>query len=174
MNDTLIGAPSTDSPSASGQFSLPRGSWEGYSLPPVYQSIGEVLTSQYSQLNPGKVVLTDGPPKDAVLVQGAKLDEGKVGVHLLPPDPLIQIARVLDFGAKKYAPYNWTKGIKYSRVYGALMRHMWAWWKGQDTDSETSISHLAHAGCCLLFLLQYEITRREYDDRPKEEYRGTS
>lgn len=105
-----------------------------------------------------------------MLGEGAKLDSGKVGVHLLPPDPLIQIAKVLDFGAKKYAAYNWTKGIKYSRVYGAALRHLWAWWKGEPCDSETGLSHLAHAGCCVLFLLQYEATRKEFDDRPIKEY----
>lgn len=109
-------------------------------------------------------------PQVPMLGEGAKLDTGKVGVHLLPPDPLIQIAKVLDFGAKKYAAYNWTKGIKYSRVYGAALRHLWAWWKGEPCDSETGLSHLAHAGCCVLFLLQYEATRKEFDDRPIKEY----
>lgn len=105
-----------------------------------------------------------------MIKEGTKHDSGKVGVHLLPPDPLIEIAKVLDFGAKKYDPYNWSKGIKYSRLYGALLRHMWAWWKGESSDSETGLSHLAHAGCCLLFLLQYETTRKEFDDRPVKEY----
>lgn len=103
------------------------------------------------------------------LKEGAKKDEGKVGVHLLPPEPLMQIARVLDFGAKKYDPWNWSKGINYSRIYGAALRHLWAWWSGRDNDDESGLSHLAHAGCCLLFLLQYEITRRDFDDRPMKE-----
>lgn len=105
------------------------------------------------------------------LVEGAKSDQGKVGVHLLPSDPLIEIAKVLDFGAKKYAAYNWTKGIKWSRVFAASLRHMWAWFKGEDRDPESGLSHLAHAGCCILFLLQYELTRRSFDDRPVNEYK---
>lgn len=88
----------------------------------------------------------------------------------MPPDPLIQIAKVLDFGAKKYDAYNWAKGIKYSRVYSALLRHVFAWWKGENNDPETGLPHLAHAGCCLLFLLQYDLTRRQFDDRPVKEY----
>lgn len=103
---------------------------------------------------------------------GKKHDEGKVGVHLLPPSPLIEIAKVLDFGAKKYSAYNWSKGIAYSRVFGAALRHLWAWWRGEDKDPETGLSHLAHAGCCVLFLLQYESTRRSFDDRPIEEYKN--
>lgn len=128
-------------------------------------------------LEPGSVmsgplswdVYGQGNPKP-MLGEGAKLDTGKVGVHLLPPDPLIQIARVLDFGAKKYAAYNWSKGIKYSRVYAATLRHLFAWWKGDNVDPETGLSHLAHAGCCVLFLLQYELTKRDFDDRPVKEY----
>lgn len=104
--------------------------------------------------------------------EGTKNDAGKVGVHLLPPTPLIEIAKVLDFGATKYAPYNWTKGISYSRVYGAALRHLWSWFRGENKDPETGLSHLAHAGCCVLFLLQYEHTRREFDDRPIEEYKN--
>jgi len=105
------------------------------------------------------------------LLEGTKHDGGKIGVHLLPPDPLIEIARVLDFGANKYAAYNWTKGIKWSRVFGATVRHLWAWFKGEDRDPESGLSHLAHAGCCILFLLQYEKTRRSFDDRPVNEYK---
>lgn len=103
------------------------------------------------------------------LKTGAKYDSGKVGLHLLPPEPLMEIAKVLDFGAKKYDAWNWSKGISYSRVYGALLRHLFAWWKGEDTDPESGLKHLAHAGCCVLFLLQYSINRNDFDDRPKGE-----
>lgn len=81
----------------------------------------------------------------------------------------MEIAKVLDFGAKKYDSWNWSKGIAWSRVYGALLRHLFAWWRGEDRDPESGLSHLAHAGCCLVFLLQYNLTRRSYDDRPTKE-----
>lgn len=100
------------------------------------------------------------------LTEGKKSDGDKIGVQLLPPAPLLEIARVLDFGARKYDAWNWSKGIKWSRVYGAALRHLWAWYRGEDLDPESGISHLAHAGCGVLFLLQYEISRREFDDRP--------
>lgn len=105
------------------------------------------------------------------LNEGAKNDIGKIRVDLLPPGPLIEIAEILTFGAKKYEEYNWSKGIKYSRVFGACLRHLWDWWRGEDNDPETGKSHLAHAGCCILFLLQYVRSRRSFDDRPINEYR---
>lgn len=103
---------------------------------------------------------------------GAKADAGKLGTHLLPTRPLEAVARVLDFGAKKYAPDNWRKGIAYTRVYGAVLRHLWAWWRGEATDAESGQPHLACAACELLFLLEYEIgpddeRRGRCDDRPE-------
>lgn len=101
---------------------------------------------------------------------GAKYDGGKVMYELLPAEALHEIARVLTFGAKKYSARNWENGINYSRIFGALMRHLWAWWSGKNTDDETGISHLAHAGCCLFFLLAYEQRKMtKFDDRPKVE-----
>lgn len=101
---------------------------------------------------------------------GAKFDGGKIGVWMLPVDPLLDIAKVLDFGAQKYAAYNWTNGIKYSRIYASLLRHLWAWWKGEEIDLESGLSHLSHAGCNILFLLQFAKTRRSFDDRPVTQY----
>lgn len=103
---------------------------------------------------------------DVTVSEGRKDDSGKLPMHLLPPDALNEIARVLDFGAKKYAPRNWEKGMAWSRPYAALIRHMFAWWSGEKTDPETGISHLAHAGCCILFLLAYEQRSIGDDDRP--------
>jgi hypothetical protein len=103
---------------------------------------------------------------DKELKEGAKYDDGKIRYDLLPPEAIHEIARVLTFGANKYAPRNWEKGISYGRVFGALMRHMWSWWRGEKLDPETHISHLAHAGCCLFFLLTYEARNMKgFDDR---------
>lgn len=104
------------------------------------------------------------------LSEGVKHDEAKLPFDLLSPLALEATAQVLQFGAKKYEPYNWAKGIKYSRVFSALCRHLWAWWRGEDADPETRLHHLAHAMCCLMFLLHYELVGKPryegYDDRP--------
>lgn len=97
---------------------------------------------------------------------GWKADDGKLPMHLLPPEFLTATAAVLDFGAKKYAPRNWEKGLAWSRVFSALQRHMWAWWGGEDKDAETGLSHLAHAACCIAFLVAYEARGTGEDDRP--------
>ena len=98
---------------------------------------------------------------------GTKYDAGKEPIDLLDPDYLFGTARVLAFGAGKYAPYNWAEGMKWSRVFAALMRHMWKWWRGEDRDEETGEYHLYHASCCLMFLARYQMDGTGEDDRYK-------
>ena len=104
-----------------------------------------------------------------VFTEGQKFDTDKLRYELLPPELLEETARVLTFGAVKYADRNWELGMKWSRPFGALMRHMWAWWRGEDTDPETGYSHLAHAACCIAFLVAYERRGSGTDNRPERD-----
>lgn len=94
-----------------------------------------------------------------------KLDDGKPPMELLDTGALEQIARVLAFGAGKYATHNWRKGMEWSRLVGATLRHILAWNDGEDVDPESGLSHLAHAACDLMFLLNYERTGVGVDNR---------
>ena len=95
-----------------------------------------------------------------------KYDGEKVRLDLLPADPIIDIGKVLTYGAKKYSERNWEKGLAWSRCYGAALRHLLAWHKGETNDPETGLNHLAHAACEILFLLEFTRTHPELDDRP--------
>lgn len=96
-----------------------------------------------------------------------KDDSNKQPWDLFPFDAADEIVSVLKEGAKKYAPRNWEKGMNWSRCYAACIRHLWKWWQGEDKDPEWGLSHLAHAGCCILFLLAYEKRVCGTDDRPQ-------
>ena len=96
---------------------------------------------------------------------GRKEDAGKPRMDLLAPEFLTGTAEVLSFGAAKYSERNWEGGMSWGRVFGALMRHLWAWWGGETKDPETGISHLYHASCCLMFLAAYEARQIGTDDR---------
>lgn len=114
----------------------------------------------------------------ALLLKGGhKDDTGKAPFHLLPPEFLFALAAILEFGANKYAERNWEKGINYSRLFSALMRHMWSWWGGKGPtshnfalgtfDEETKYSHLWHAGFCIMTMTTFEERgRTDLDDRP--------
>jgi hypothetical protein len=52
--------------------------------------------------------------------------------------------RVAEFGAKKYAPDNWRKGLPVSQIATSLQRHLWAYMEGEANDPESGLSHLDH------------------------------
>ena len=98
--------------------------------------------------------------------EGVKHDSDKEHpMDLIHPALLTETAAVLRYGAAKYQAHNHYKGMAWSRPFGALMRHMWAWWGGEDNDPETGLSHLAHAACNLMFLMEYRADQRGTDDR---------
>lgn len=97
--------------------------------------------------------------------KGLKYDTGKPALDLLPPDALNDVAEVLQFGAKKYARGNYRKGLQYSRLISAALRHIMAFNNGEDKDKESNLNHIAHAACCLLFLLEMQKYKPEMDDR---------
>jgi hypothetical protein len=95
-----------------------------------------------------------------------KNDEGKLQYELISPYALEGLVSILTFGANKYKPRNWEQGLVWGRVFAATMRHLWAWWRGEDTDTETGKSHLDHAQACIHFLSHYVKTKTGVDDRP--------
>lgn len=99
---------------------------------------------------------------------GVKHDGGKLPLDLLPFDAIEEVARVMDFGAQKYARRNWEGGMSWGRLFAAALRHLFSFWRGQDRDPETGLSHLAHATTCCLFLLAYSLRGAGADDRPSE------
>lgn len=101
-------------------------------------------------------------------MSGVKHDDGKLPWELVPWDAVKEVVKVLLFGKKKYDDRNWESGMNYSRLYAACIRHLTAWFQeGEDIDPESGISHLAHAGCCVLFMLAFTVRcMDEWDDRP--------
>jgi hypothetical protein len=96
---------------------------------------------------------------------GRKDDTGKLPLGLIPREALLAEAAVLAFGAQKYDAHNWRKGMRWSRLGDAAMRHLLAWLDGEDLDPETGLSHLAHLRCCAGFLLNYAEHGVGEDDR---------
>lgn len=96
---------------------------------------------------------------------GVKFDGEKPRMDLLDRYAMEQLAAVLTFGAKKYTSHNWRKGLQYSRLVAASMRHIQAFNDGEDNDPESGMSHVAHAMCCLMFLLGTIKHRPDMDDR---------
>lgn len=104
---------------------------------------------------------------------GVKYDQGKRRWSLLPYDAVGGIVDVLVYGANKYRDRNWETGMDWDRVFDALQRHLSDWWHkvdkghGPGKDADTGFSDLWHAGCCILFLIAYEIRGKGKDTRPE-------
>lgn len=96
---------------------------------------------------------------------GIKHDQDKLQWHLLPLETLEGVIRVLMSGAKKYSPFNWAKGMPYTRVLDATQRHLAAIQKGEDKDPDSGLDHVDHALCELLFLKFYMLYGVGEDDR---------
>lgn len=105
---------------------------------------------------------TSGFPGDD---RGLRFNAGKLRYDLMPPEALEEIVRVLTYGAKKYGAGNWQKGMPWSECRASLLRHAEAWAKGQDTDPETGIHHMAHVATNAVFLLWYSMHGKGKDDR---------
>ena len=100
---------------------------------------------------------------------GTKLDKGKLRYDLIAPEALKEFARVLTWGAYKYAPNNWKKvESPQERYYAALMRHLEAYRLGELENHEEHKGkkftghHLSSVLCCAYFLLQLDIENEEY------------
>ena len=91
----------------------------------------------------------------------------KTPIHLVPPSAIIALANSFKIGADKYGPYNWRENkVSASVYYAAMMRHMLAWWDGEDKDEETGNSHLDHAMGCIAIIKDGESLDSLIDDRP--------
>jgi hypothetical protein len=99
------------------------------------------------------------------ITEGIKHDSSKPDFSLLSPLALTQLTRVLDFGARKYAPHNWRKGIDQTRLLSAAMRHLVAFSSGQDNDPETGLPHMAHVMCCAMFSIELMQSQTNLDHR---------
>lgn len=114
------------------------------------QSLPPIDPDGYSfRLSDGRVLR---PPQ-----HGVKADAGKDRWSLLPWEQIGDVVRVLTYGAKKYPPNNWKKIVEWEDRYAsAAMRHIASRLAGERRDPETGLPHLAHAVCCLLFMMWFD------------------
>lgn len=94
-----------------------------------------------------------------------KADLCKAPLSLIPRSALIEEAHVLAYGAGKYDLHNWRKGMEWSRLCDAILRHVTSFADGEDFDQESGLHHLAHARASCGFLIEYMESHPELDNR---------
>ncbi len=101
-------------------------------------------------------------------MQGVKYDQNKVRVDLVPVSGIQAAARAFSYGATKYAPWNWTLGMAWLRLYGATLRHLFSWAVREHKDPESGLCHLDHALASLMMLQAHVEKGLGTDDRPAD------
>ncbi|HPC09717.1 MAG TPA: DUF5664 domain-containing protein [archaeon] len=99
--------------------------------------------------------------------KGDRLNQGKPKWSLVPQSALLPMVQVLEYGAIKYAPHNWRKGLPVTEICESLKRHLDAFMEGEDNDPESTLSHIGHIQCNALFLSWMMKNKPELDDRYK-------
>lgn len=108
------------------------------------------------------------PAPDFDIEKAVKADDDKADLSLLSYNALILIAKAFEFGAKKYGRYNYLKGMEWTRITSALLRHTFAFIWGEDNDKESGLPHPAHIGACCIMLLDYFTLGLGTDNRYKK------
>jgi hypothetical protein len=99
--------------------------------------------------------------------QGTKFDSNKPRVSLIPTPALYETAKAFTYGANKYGVHNFKKGLEWSRLIDAALRHVYAFKDGEDLDTESGCNHLGNAIANLAMLLDQFESRKDLDDRYK-------
>lgn len=104
-----------------------------------------------------------------------RYNEGKPQLHYLLTFRMAAegLARVMEYGGKKYEPYNYKKGCKFSQCLDSGLRHLTAFLDGEDIDPESNLPHVDLALFNFLQLSQMYHTRPDNDDRPHKVIDGT-
>ncbi|KKM97371.1 hypothetical protein LCGC14_1168660 [marine sediment metagenome] len=93
-------------------------------------------------------------------------DKDKIRFDLIPPWPFFLLGQVYTIGANKYGDDNWKKGMSWMRMVGSMKRHLEAFIMGESMDPEDGQHHLASVAWGAFALMEYELFRPEFDDRP--------
>ncbi len=98
---------------------------------------------------------------------GAEKGVKQARYDLIPAHALEALAEHYGRGTRKYADRNWETGYAWGKSFAALMRHAWAWWRGEDIDAETGSSHMTAVAWHALALYTFQQRNKGTDDRPK-------
>jgi len=105
--------------------------------------------------------LTDNNVKTAAAVN-------KPRVSAVPPKAFLALGAAMQDGANKYGLFNWrTTSVSATVFYDAMMRHLIAWYSGEDDAPDSKQSHLAHVMANCAILLDVKDSDVFKDDRNK-------
>ena len=94
--------------------------------------------------------------------------QAKLCLSDTPVHSIRMLAAVHANGAAKYGSFNWRDDIVSSTVYyNAALRHLMAWFEGEDMDPESGLPHEAHVMTCMSIIMDARHHATLNDNRPK-------
>jgi len=102
------------------------------------------------------------------LIKAKRFNKNKLNWSLTSMVALEPMIKVLMFGATKYSPNNWKKGMNYTTIYDSMQRHLNSFMSGEDIDPESKLHHIGHILCNSMFLSWMIVFKPELDDRNKD------
>lgn len=115
-----------------------------------------------AQQTSNKMKLNADPlnPKDSMGIR-------KAPMSTVPANVLAEIGVAMLEGASKYGRHNYrVAGSKASVYYDGTLRHLMAWWEGEDLDPDSGLSHITKAITSLVVLRDAMMQGMCTDDRP--------
>ena len=103
---------------------------------------------------------------------GDKPDGFKIRYDLMPTFPQAQVAYCFTVGLATHPEDDWRKGMNYSRLVGAMERHLALFKSGEDRDPQFHQHHLAAVSACAFILMEYQHTGAGEDDRHMSDLRS--
>ena len=91
---------------------------------------------------------------------------GKPSLAAVPPVGFFAMGAAMADGARKYGRFNWRETTVTSSVfYDAMMRHLLAWWNGEDHALDSLVHHLGHLQAGAAIIMDGELNGVLNDDR---------
>lgn len=113
---------------------------------------------------PDGIKIVKDDKDDINMTEGVKFDSNKPRLSLVSPYALLELGKVAEMGARKYADNNWRKGMNWSRLLDASYRHILLYQQNESEDKESGCSHLIHAAWNLMALYEFEKTKKGNND----------
>lgn len=141
-----------------GEGCVAYGKAGEYAWGPGHGADGEGRIKRYRVLRPGGTKPTN--PKDSIGVRKAPLS-------CVPMNVIAEMGIGMLEGAAKYGRHNYRGvGVRTSVYFDAAMRHLIAFWEGEDIDADSGLSHVAKAMVTLAVLRDSQMRGNCVDDRP--------
>lgn len=97
----------------------------------------------------------------AIKENDGKDDANKPILSRVPPEIILAIEKVREYGCQKYPGDSW-RNVEPQRYWEAALRHMLAAWRDyRAVDPESGLPHIWYIACNLAFIMELDKMKKE-------------